>query len=308
VAPDPRLDPEIAEALERMPETPLDIDGARAAHLEGAEMMSGPGEPVARAQDVEIPGPAGYVPGRLYVPDAGAARPPLVVYLHGGGWVVGSVDSYDPVARALANAAGAAVLSVEYRLAPEDPYPSAVDDAWAALRWAADHAEEQGCDAHRLVVAGDSAGGTLAAVLARRARDHGHPAVAVQLLIYPPLDPGRTSRSYRELGQEFGLTEEAMAWYWESYLGSADSTAPDVSPAEGDVAGLPPAIVVVAQYDPLHDEGLAYAERLREAGVPVEVFDVPGAIHGFWRMLAVSHVARETMGEVGRALHRALRG
>jgi acetyl esterase len=305
---DPRLDPEIAEALEQMPETPLDLDGARAAHLESARMMSGPGEPVARVQDVQIPGPGGYVPGRLYVPDAGAPRLPLIVYLHGGGWVMGSVDSYDPVTRALANAAEAAVLSVEYRLAPEDPYPAGADDAWAALRWAADHAEERGCDPHRIVVGGDSAGGLLAAVAARRARDHGHPAVAQQLLIYPALDPARGSESYREAGEEFGLTDEAMAWYWESYLGSADPLDPDVSPVEADLAGLPPAVVVLAQYDPLHDEGAAYARRLEEAGVPVTVIDVPGTIHGFYRMLAISHVARETMGEIGRAVHQALRG
>jgi acetyl esterase len=309
VAPDPTdtLDPEIAEVLAGLPETPLDLDAARRLHLEGARAVSGPGEPMARVEDVQIPGHGGYVPARLYVPDAGASHGPLIVHLHGGGWVVGSIESYDPVCRALANAAGAAVLGVEYRLAPEDPFPAALDDAWAALRWTAEHAEEHGCDPRRLAVAGDSAGGNLAAAVARRARDHGGPPLRFQLLVYPVTDPARASASYATYGEGFGLTGEAMAWYWESYLGGSDPTNPDAAPAGADLAGLPPALVVLASHDPLHDEGAAYAERLREAGDAVRTLDVPGTVHGFWRMLAVSRVARETMGEVGRELRRALR-
>jgi acetyl esterase len=302
------LDPEIAAALARLPETPLDVDGARRGHLEGTRLLCGPGEPVARAEDVQIPGHGGYVPGRLYVPDAGEAGLPLVVYLHGGGWVVGSVESYDAVCRALANAAGAAVLGVEYRLAPEDPFPEGLEDAWAALRWAAEHARERGADPHRLAVAGDSAGANLATVVARRARDHGRPPVRFQLLVYPVIDPSRSSRSYAELGQDYGLTAETMRWYWESYLDGAEPEQPDVNPARADLAGLPPTLVVLAELDPLCDEGADYAERLRAAGVPARTLVVPGAVHGFWRFLAVSHVARETMAEAGRELRRALRG
>jgi acetyl esterase len=308
VAREARLDPEIAAALARLPDATSDVEEARRAHLEGAALVTGAGEPVARVDDVEIPTAAGYVRGRLYVPDAGAAALPVVVYLHGGGWVVGTVDSFDGVCRALANASGAATLSVEYRLAPEDRHPAAVEDAWAALRWAAERAGEHGGDGRRLAVAGDSAGANLATVVARRARDHGGPPVAFQLLVYPPIDPARATASYAELGEGYGLTDAGMRWFWETYLGDADAASPDVTPTRADLTGLPPALVIVAELDPLRDEAAGYAQALRGAGVPARTLVVPGTVHGFWRFLAVSHLARETMAEAGHELRRALRG
>ncbi len=304
---DPRIDPEIAAALERMPEGPLEIEGMRRTHLEATRIVSGDGPPVARAEDLAIPGPAGEIPGCLYVPSEEGPPPPLVVYLHGGGWAVGSKASFDPLCRTLALAAEAAILYVEYRLAPEDPFPAAVTDAWAAVVWAAEHAEELGCAPGRLAVAGDSAGGSLAAAVTRRAREAGGPQLAAQLLVYPAIDPRMDSGSYREYGAGFALEAEAMAWYWESYLGDADPEDPDAAPARlTDLSELPPAIIILAELDPLHDEGARYAHGLEDARVPVLRIVVPGAVHGFWRFLAVSERARETVAEAGRLLGETL--
>jgi acetyl esterase len=299
---DVRIDPELAAVLERLPARSLDIDTARRNHLETSRIVCGAGEPVARADALAIPGPGGDIPARLYVPDAGRAALPLVVYLHGGGWVMGSLESYDAPCRALANRLGGAVLSVGYRLAPEDPFPSAVKDAWAALRWAEEHALELGADPTCLAVAGDSAGGNLAAALAARARDHGGPALRAQLLVYPATDPGADTRSYAEYGEGFGLTADEMRWCWSVYLAGADADDPDAAPARANLAGLPPAVLVLAELDPLRDEGAAYARALERAGSEVHVIEVAGAVHGYWRFLAVSRLARETLDEAAAVL------
>lgn len=300
---DPRIDAELAAATERMPEAALGIEGMRRSHLEGSPIVAGEGPGVARSEEFLIPGPAGEILTQLYVPDSGDVRPPLVVYLHGGGWVLGSRTTFDPICRALASASGAAILYVEYRLAPENPFPAAVKDCWAALRWAEDHAEELGCDPARLGVAGDSSGANLAAVMTRRAREAGSPRLGFQLLVYPAIDPRRDSPSYTQFAEGFALEAEGMRWNWETYLGDADPEDLDAAPARlEDASGLPPALVVLAELDVLHDEGLAYAERMQAAGVPVRVLEVPATIHGFWRFLRVSHLARETMAEAGRAI------
>jgi acetyl esterase len=304
---DARIDPELAAVLERLPPRPLELDAARRNHMAATKIVSGAGEAVARVDDIAVPGPGGDVPARLYVPDAGEAGLPLVVYLHGGGWTMGSLDSYDPVCRALANRTRAAVLSVGYRLAPEDPYPAAVKDAWAALRWAEEHAVDLGADPARLAVAGDSAGGNLAAALAVRARDHGGPGLRAQLLVYPAIDPRMDSGSFVEYGEGFGLTAEDMAWSWGTYLDGADLDHPDAAPARADPAGLPPAVVVLAELDPLRDEGAAYAAELERAGGRARVIEVPAVVHGFWRFLAVSRLARETLDEAAGALAALLR-
>ena len=280
------------------------VDQARAGHEAETINMSGPGEEVAEVRDLEIPAPAGAIPARLYRPE-GDGPLPLVVYLHGGGWMLGSIESFDTVVRALANAAGAMVLSVGYRLAPEAPFPAGLDDSIAAVRWAAAEASELGADPERLAIAGDSAGGNLATVVARRLR--GEVGLRMQALIYPVADAGCNTASYREFGERHGLTAASMQRFWNLYLDGSDGLVPDASPLRADdLAGLPPAYVLTAGFDVLRDEGEAYAEALREAGVPTTARRFDGAIHGFWRWLASAKLSRAAVDEVAAALRARL--
>jgi acetyl esterase len=235
------------------------------------------------ARDLRLPGPDGEVPARLYRP-APDGTLPLLVLFHGGGFVFGDVETHDRTARRFAAEGEVAVLSVDYRLAPEHPFPAGVNDAEAATRWAAAHAAELGTDPDRVVVSGDSAGGNLAAVVALRLRDAGGPPLAGQLLIYPTTDMRAGDRypSKRELADGYGLSGHDMDWFGQQYIrDEADAGRPDASPmAAADLSGLPPAFVLTAEFDPLRDEGDAYARRLADAGVPVEHVRLPGAIHG----------------------------
>jgi acetyl esterase len=268
-------------------------------------------EDVAAVEDRTIPGPAGEIPIRIYTPSTadGAAPTGLVVFLHGGGFVVGDLDTHDGSARLLANRSGAIVVAVDYRLAPEAPAPAAVDDALAALRWAADHAAELGSTTGKVAVHGDSAGGNLAAVLCQRARDLDGPAIAFQSLVYPVTDLTLGHPSMVENGEGYFLTKAAMEWFADHYLGGSELAAKDpiVSPLFVDsCVGLPPAIVVTAEFDPLRDEGEAYAERLRADGVPVEAIRYDGQIHAFFGMTAILDDARDAVDRVGAALEAAL--
>jgi acetyl esterase len=300
------LQPEIQAILDEMNAAPgppaheVPIAEARAAHLAETERWSGPGEAVAEVRDVLVPAAGGDVLVRAFRPE-GAPPLPVVAYLHGGGWVMGGVDSYDTPLRGLANAAGAIVAAVDYRLAPEHPFPAALDDSLAAIRWLAGHAGDLGGDAVRLVVAGDSAGGNLAAVAARRLR--GEVQLRAQALIYPVTDAALNTPSYREFADGHGLSAASMRRFWNLYLDGADGTDPDASPLRADdLAGVAPAFVLVAEEDVLRDEGEAYAAALREAGVPVELVRWPGTIHGFFRWLAAASAAREAVEAVGAAL------
>jgi acetyl esterase len=268
---------------------PYDQMGVLEARAVVAASLPLQGEPqdIDRVSDLLAAGAAGELPVRLYHPSR-EERLPLLVYFHGGGWVTGSVEIADTPCRALANATRSVVASVEYRLSPETKFPGAIEDCHAATRWLSAHAAEVGADATRLAVCGDSAGGNLAAAVALMSRDRGGPEIALQILMYPTLAP--TTRgdfaSHRENAEGYGLTRGGMEWFWQQYLGSPeDGLDAYASPLlAADLSGLPPAFIVAAEYDVLRDEGLAYAEQLRAAGVPVETLTYPGLIHGFFWM------------------------
>ena len=275
------------------------VEQARAAHSAETERLCGPGDAVAEVRDVV----AGDLRIRTYRPHENGGG--VVAYTHGGGWMMGTLDSYDSALRALAGAAGAVVASIDYRMAPEHRFPAAVDDALAGVRWLAAHAGEVGGDGSRLAVAGDSAGGNLAAVAALRLR--GELPLRLQALIYPITDSGLDTPSYREFASGHGLSAASMRRFWDLYLDGADGRHPDVSPLQApDLRGVAPAYVLTAEEDVLRDEGEAYAARLRAAGVPAELVRWPGTIHGFFRWLAVAGAAREAIDAAGAALRRAL--
>jgi acetyl esterase len=308
------LRPEIQALLERMaasgrpPLQERSVAEARAFHNQDAPALNGPVTPVASVRDRVVPGPAGKLPVRVYTPE-GAPPFPIVVWFHGGGWVVGTLDSYDPLCRAVAAAVPAVVVSVDYRLAPEHRWPAAVEDAYAATVWASRNAAELGGAQHRLAVAGDSAGGNLAAVVALGARDRGGPSIAFQLLVCPALDVAGDTGSWREFADGLDLTAAGMRWYWDHYLGEADGTAPDASPARAAfLGGLPPALVIGASHDILRDEGEAYAARLADAGVAATATRVPGVVHGFFRWRAVTPAASEALQQAAEAVRKALAG
>ncbi|MBM3139584.1 MAG: alpha/beta hydrolase [Chloroflexi bacterium] len=247
--------------------------------------LAGPAPRMARVEGHSVARPDGAVPVRVLVP----IEPPrgVIVYIHGGGWVIGSIDEYDTAARKLAERTSCAVVLVEYRLAPEHRYPVAVDDADAALAWTWEHLEAIAGRRVPLFLAGDSAGGNLAAVVARRARDRGGPPLALQILIYPVTDADFERPSYTAPENQVLLTKESMRWFWDHYVPDpARRAEPDASPLRAaDLSGLPPAVVLTAEHDVLRDEGEAYSARLQAAGVPVELQRYEGQIHGFFALL-----------------------
>lgn len=273
----------------------------------------GAGEPVEMnaVADQAIPGPHGDVPVRVYAPvPVGVADPlPIVVYLHGGGWVSMSIETHDLICRRLARASRALVVSVAYRLAPENAYPIPLDDAYAAVEWVAQHASDLGGDGTRVAVMGDSAGGNLAAAVALRSRETGGPSLRAQVLVYPALDASCATESYRENGAGYLLDEPGMRWFWRQYLGpDADANAKDALAAPAcadDLHGLPPATIVTAEFDPLRDEGEAYGARLRDAAVPVTVRRFDGMIHGFLGMPAMFDEADAAIDVAADALRQA---
>jgi len=278
---------------------------ARAELKRGAESFAGTLLPVPRVEPVTLSGPAGPLAARLFV---SAERPRgLVVYYHGGGWVVGDLDTHEAPCRFLARHAGVAVLSIDYRLAPEHRFPAAVDDALAAFRWACAEASRFGVAPGQVAVAGDSAGGNLAAVVSLLARDGG-PQPRAQLLVYPVTDLSKKHPSYRIFSEGFFLAERDMDWYRANYLpDEAAALDPRASPLLApDLHGLSPAIVLTAGFDVLRDEGEAYARRLRDAGVSVELRRTAGQIHGFANATGVSPGARAAMDEAARLFRELL--
>ena len=241
-------------------------------------------EPVAEVRDETVPGPGGDIPVRIYRPDRPGALP-ILVYAHGGGFVFCDLDSHDGLCRDFANRLGAVVVSVDYRLAPENPWPAAAYDFAAATQWVYDNALAIGGDARRVAVGGDSAGGNLAAVTALMARDNAGPPIAAQLLIYPVIAADFDNESYRLFGKGFYNPKPALQWYWDQYVPAPDDREhPYASPLGADLAGLPPTIIVVAGHDPLRDECIAYADALEASGVVTVRCVFEGGIHGFITM------------------------
>lgn len=270
----------------------LSIEQARAADL--AAIRAGAASPRAlhEVHDRKIPGPGGVLGLRVYRPNAEPQLPALLYYF-GGGWTLGSIDTADAVCRDLAEEAGCLVVSVGYRLAPENPFPAAVHDCHAALRWVGAHAGEIGADPARLAVGGDSAGGNLAAAVTLLAREAGGPPPAGQLLVYPSTDQSADDASMRDNADPWLFNHHSVAWYARHYLADpADAANPLASPLRAaDLSGLPPALVITAEHDPLRDQGEAYAHRLADAGVPVELTRYPGMAHGFFAMTATVDAA-----------------
>jgi acetyl esterase len=307
------IDPEAAAYLKWMQSLGLPtlaeqgVEEARRNNRMRAPMLAGELEPVARIDDARVPVPGGSVACRIYASVPGQALPALL-YLHGGGWVLGDIDSHDSVCRAIARRAGCMVLSLDYRLAPEHRFPTAVQDAWSGLLWLHENAAAIGADPDRLAVGGDSSGGNLAAVVARWARDRGGPAIAAQLLIYPVIDFDLDTPSYRNVGAGYGLTRESMRWYWEQYLADPrDGVSPDASPLRaGDLSSLAPALVITCELDPLQSEGSAYAAALSAGGVRVDHIHEPDMIHGYIRMAGMIGRARKTWDDCARFLRREL--
>ncbi|MFO1324307.1 MAG: alpha/beta hydrolase [Burkholderiales bacterium] len=307
------VDPDVAAVLEKIrlagnPEywqmTPAE---ARDWHNRKAGMLDIKPAAVHRVDDRAIPGPAAPIAVRIYTPRAAYRPLPVLVWLHGGGHVVGSLASYDPLCRQLALQSDSIVVSVDYRLAPEHRFPAGVDDSIAALNWAAANAADFGGDAARIAVGGDSAGGNLAAVCAILARDAGGPTLRFQLLVYPRTAPEEDAPSHFTFADGYLLTRKTILWFHDHYRASPDDRkdfryAPLICP---DLSRLPPALVIVGEFDPLRDDGIAYADRLRDAGNDVELADYPGMVHPFFSMGGAVAAGRTALTRAARALRRA---
>jgi acetyl esterase len=288
--------------LESMP-----IPQTRRALILASTVQMAPPE-LARVETLTIPGPDGDgLKLRIYCPP-GAGPFGACLYFHGGGWVLNSIDTHDDLSRRLAAASNCVIVSVDYRLAPEYKYPAATEDAYTALRWVVDHAAEWNVDPRRVAVSGDSAGGNLAAVVCLMARDRGGPHIAFQALIYPITDCDFQRASYRDNADGYFLTRNQMLWFWDLYVSSPDQMSqPYASPLRaGSLAGLPPALVQTAEFDPLRDEGEAYADALRQAGVAVSVHRYDGMIHAFVKRVDQFDAALEAIAEIGAALRQHL--
>jgi acetyl esterase len=301
------LDPQakvLLDAFANAPVIPLNDDTLAEQRAAFGMLLMMAGEPpeMHAVADHDANG----VPVRIYHP-AGDPHLPVVVFLHGGGWTIGSVEQYDPVARQIAAASGAIVVAADYRLGPEHPFPAAIEDCWHALAWAAENAASFGGDPARLAVMGDSAGGNLAAVCAIQARDAGAPSLVVQVLVYPVTDCDFTTESYQQNGEGFLLSAEQMRWFFDCYCrGDVDPTDWRISPLRArDVRGVAPALVITGEYDPLRDEGEAYARKLQDAGVRVVKHRYDGMIHGFFGVSAVFDASRDAIERSATALRRA---
>jgi acetyl esterase len=302
---DPAIHAFLLSPLSRTPPfSELGVEGLRALLRQYPAPRLNP--PVHAVRNLTLQGAGGELAVRLYTPSA-AANLPLIVYFHGGGFTICTLDMYDDLCRTLANDSGCAVASVDYRLAPETPFPGPAEDCYLALRTLAASAQDLGIDPARLAVAGDSAGANLATVTALMARDRGGPALRYQALIYPCVDPSCASASQQEFATGYMLTRDSMLWYWQQYLQSpADATNPLAAPARASLRGLPPATLITAEFDPLRDEGEDYVDRLRSAAVAVLGRRYLGMIHGFVSMPYLTPMANRALADVAADIRAAL--
>jgi acetyl esterase len=309
------LDPQVQQVLDLVRQSgnpeywQMSPEEARDWHNRKAGLLDIKPETVFRSEDREIPGPGGAIPLRIYTPRMTGESLPVLVWLHGGGHVVGCLDSYDALSRQLALQADCIVVAVAYRLAPEHKFPAGVEDSFVALSWVACHADSLGGDPARIAIGGDSSGGNLAAVCAILARDADFPRLRFQLLVYPRTAVWEDSASHREFAEGHLLTRKTILWFHDHYLRSdADRQdwrwAPLIAP---DLTGLPPALVIVAECDPLRDDGIAYAERLRREGNSVELTCYAGMVHPFFSMGGVVDAGRKAIGQAAAALAQAFR-
>ena len=304
------LDPNLQQLLEQMSAAGgpklHEVSPEEARAFFDNMQLPAPEVPLASVEDLRIPGPEGEIPVRIYKPAPGPL--PALVYFHGGGWVIGSLETHDATCRQLADKAGCAVVSVEYRLAPEHRYPAAAEDCYAAIGWVVEQGASLGIDSTRLAVGGDSAGGNLTAVVAQMARDRQGPELAFQLLIYPVTDADFERPSYADNAEGYLLETAAMKWFWDHYVPDpARRREAYCAPLRAeDLAGLPPALVITAEFDPLRDEGEAYAERLKAAGVDTALTRYEGMIHGFFAMSVLVEGAREAVDQAASKLREAL--
>jgi acetyl esterase len=309
------LDPQAQALLDMMAQSglpqPWDLPTAAEARAQlAATRVPVEPHPVARVENRSIAGPGGDLPVRIYWPSEETGLP-VIVFFHGGGWVICDLDTHDQTARRLALDVGAIVVSVDYRLAPEHKFPSAADDCYAATAWAAEQAASLGGDPQRIAIAGDSAGGNLAAVVALMARDRGGPRLRFQLLVYPVTGtPWDDRPSLVENATGYMLTTESMHWFVDHYVNDrSDCEHPYYAPTRAtDLSGLPPALVITAEFDPLRDEGEAYGRMLQDAGVPTTISRYDGQIHGFFGMDAAIDRARDAQLEAAEALKKAFAG
>lgn len=304
------LDPQAQAVLDTMaaanlpPYEQTSVEEARARY--NASQTGGTAEPVAKIEDRQIPGPEGPLRIRIYTPQ-GMGPFPVLVYFHGGGWVFGNLESHDAICRALTNAANCITVAVDYHLAPEYKFPVPTEDCYAATQWVASNTASFNGDETRIAVGGDSAGGNLAAAVSQMARDRGGPTLVYQLLVYPITDYMPDVPSYRENGEGYYLTRADMAWFWNHYLGNeAEGKNPYASPLQAtSLNGLPSAMIITAEYDPLRDEGELYANRLKEAGIPTTLIRYPGMIHGFVRMRGAIDQAKKALDDIAKQLRLA---
>ncbi len=301
------IDPQAKVVLDLLAAIGFTFGGTDPVSLRESMALGNTPSPIELAEVIDraIPGLGGDIPIRIYRPSIEPGLP-VVVFFHGGGWVVGDLESHDHAARAIASKADCVVVAVEYRLAPEHKFPAAADDAWAATEWVATHADELGVDATRLAVAGDSSGGNLAAVVSNLARDVDHVQVIHQALIYPVTDATCDRPSWTENAEGYMLTSDGMTWFHSHYANSPeDYTDPRYSPLFDELAGSAPAIVITAGFDPLRDQGIAYAEALRAAGVEVDHINFETMFHGFFTMDSGIDVASEAQDAVAASLKAA---
>ena len=301
------LDPQAKAFLEQMEQAgaptleQLSVEENRAT-MHGYIPLAGPPEEVANVENVSIPVDGGEIGLRIYTP-VGNGPFPVFVYFHGGGWVVGDLDVVDPTMRAVTNASSCLVVSVDYRMAPEYPFPVAPEDCYTATNWVAQNIATYHGDPSNIAVGGDSAGGNLAAVVSLLAKERGGPAISYQILVYPATDFSFDTESHRENGEGYLLTKAAMEWFANHYIQEEDKTSPLAAPLRAaDVSGLPPALVITAEFDPLRDEGEAYAKKLQDAGVQVELTRYNGMIHGFFWMSGIMEQGRKAIEQVSNTL------